>query len=171
MWGSRAILLGSNDSGGIEWGTFSSLFHSLQELVSENSDPIWVVINSPGGDYDQAVAIYDLLRFAPVQVNTIGIGECMSAGSLVLQAGCQRYLTPNCTLLAHDGQIGMSCQAKSIWGYCEFYADQQKGMLDIYAEKWKGSREDLINFLGKDVPINAEAAITLGLADSIWSGM
>ena len=42
-------------------------------LDSESSDPIYVYINSPGGDVDSGFAIYDMIRFVKSPVTVVGI--------------------------------------------------------------------------------------------------
>ena len=72
----------------------------------EDAKPIKIYINSDGGSVSAVFAIIDLLLMSHTPVITIGLGKCYSSGGLLLMAGHERLLLPNCTVLIHDGQSG-----------------------------------------------------------------
>lgn len=76
------------------------------EIMPEDTKPIRVYINSDGGAVSAVFAIIDLLLMSRTRVITIGLGKCYSSGGLLLMAGHERLLLPNCTILIHDGQSG-----------------------------------------------------------------
>jgi len=64
-------------------------------------DPITLFINSGGGDVDEALAIYDVMRSIDCPVHTIGTGIVASAAGLLLAAGDTRVAMPSCWFMAH----------------------------------------------------------------------
>ena len=76
------------------------------DIKPEDTKPIRVYINSDGGSVSAVFAIIDLLLMSRTRVVTIGLGKCYSSGGLLLMAGQERLLLPNCTVLIHDGQSG-----------------------------------------------------------------
>lgn len=67
-------------------------------VMNEQSktDPIYVYINSPGGDADSGFGIYDMLRFIDAPVITVVCGLCASAAVTIFLAADKgkNYLPP-----------------------------------------------------------------------------
>lgn len=60
----------------------------LLHLSSENdSKPINMYINSPGGSVVAGMAIFDTMMNVKAPINTIGMGMCASMGAFLLSAG------------------------------------------------------------------------------------
>jgi len=71
--------------------------------TNEVVDKIVVCITTPGGEVYEAMAVYDYLRLlsAKYEINTVALGICASAGTIILQAGDVRYATNNTYLMTH----------------------------------------------------------------------
>jgi ATP-dependent Clp protease protease subunit len=64
--------------------------------------PIDLYISTQGGWFDSAFAIIDTMEMIPAPVNTIAVGGCYSAGTLVLMSGTgTRSATPNALISLH----------------------------------------------------------------------
>lgn len=90
-----------------------------QLLFLESQDPdkdINFYINSPGGSVTAALAIYDAMQIIRPQVRTYCIGQCASAGALLLAAGAKgkRYALPNSRVMIHQPSGGAGGQATDI---------------------------------------------------------
>jgi ATP-dependent Clp protease protease subunit len=88
-------------------------------LFLESQDPdkdINFYINSPGGSVTAALAIYDAMQVIRPQVRTYCIGQCASAGALLLAAGAKgkRYALPNSRVMIHQPSGGAGGQATDI---------------------------------------------------------
>jgi len=66
---------------------------------------IEIMINSGGGDVYGAGSIYDSIRSCNNKTITIGTGAVASAAGLLLVCGDERYATPNCFFMAHEGTL------------------------------------------------------------------
>ena len=74
-------------------------------LESENPDKdISIYINSPGGDINALLAIYDTMQYIRPQVSTICLGQAASAAAVLLAAGTpgKRLALPNSRILIHQ---------------------------------------------------------------------
>jgi ATP-dependent Clp protease protease subunit len=75
----------------------------LNELISIDQEaPIFILINTPGGDAVGAWAVHDYIKACPVPVCAIVAGGCMSAGLIVLSACDYRISTPNSLFFYHQ---------------------------------------------------------------------
>ncbi len=108
--------------GEINKDSADKLIKDLVVLESESSDPVRIFINSPGGDVDAGLAIYDMVRFVSCPVTMIGMGLVASAAALVLLAvpAERRVGLPNSSYLIHQPLSEMRGNATEI----EIHAQQ-----------------------------------------------
>jgi ATP-dependent Clp protease protease subunit len=74
-------------------------------LESENPDKdISIYINSPGGDINALMAIYDTMQYVRPEITTICLGQAASAAAVLLAAGTpgKRLALPNSRVLIHQ---------------------------------------------------------------------
>ncbi len=86
-------------------------------LASEDdSKPIRMYINSPGGQVYAGMAIYDTMQQVECPVSTVAVGFTASFGTILLTAGTKgmRYALPNATIHLHQPLGGARGQASDI---------------------------------------------------------
>ncbi len=74
-------------------------------LESENPDKdISIYVNSPGGDINALLAIYDTMQYIRPEISTICLGQAASAAAVLLAAGTpgKRLALPNSRILIHQ---------------------------------------------------------------------
>ncbi|MGH7866468.1 MAG: ATP-dependent Clp endopeptidase proteolytic subunit ClpP [Candidatus Dormibacteraceae bacterium] len=90
-----------------------------QLLFLQSEDPekeVSIYINSPGGDVNAGLAIYDTMEYISPQVSTLCIGMAYSMGAVLLAGGAasHRYALPHANILIHQPWGGMQGQASDI---------------------------------------------------------
>jgi len=90
-----------------------------QLLFLDSEDPgkdIMLYINSPGGEVDAGLAIYDTMQWLHCDVATICMGLAASMGSFLLAAGAKgkRYALPHSRVMIHQPLAGFRGQATDI---------------------------------------------------------
>jgi len=140
-------------------------------LENENDDPIYVFIDSPGGDVNAGYAIFDMIRFVKNEVYMIGMGLVASAAALILLAGDKdhRLGLPNSSYLIHQPLSKMSGVATDI----EIHAKQlEETRIHINKEISKGtgkSLEQVEKDTDRDNWMNVDSAKQYGLISRIIS--
>jgi ATP-dependent Clp protease protease subunit len=89
----------------------------LLVLDTQNqTKPIRVVINSPGGSVDAGYAIYDVMRYVKAPVYSICAGLAASAATVILLGAKKehRYSLPNTRFLIHQPSTGLQGQASDV---------------------------------------------------------
>ena len=68
---------------------------------AEKTDDIKIYINTYGGSADEMFAIYDVMNWCKelCDIQTIGLGKVMSAGTLILAAGTKGNKWRDCKIL------------------------------------------------------------------------
>jgi len=90
-----------------------------QLLYLSQEDPdreIQMYINSPGGQIDAGLAIYDTMHLIQPQVATTCIGMAASMGAVLLGGGAKgkRAALPNARILIHQASAGVQGTAADI---------------------------------------------------------
>ena len=143
-----------------------------QLLVLEADDakkPIYMYIDSPGGDVDAGFAIFDMIRFVSCPVILIGMGLIASAAALILLAVDKknRVALPNSRYLIHQPSSGMRGVATDI----EIHAkemEKTKAILNkIIAEQTGKSVDQVTSDTERDYWLGASEAVEYGLVSRI----
>ncbi|MDA0216349.1 MAG: ATP-dependent Clp protease proteolytic subunit [Cyanobacteria bacterium] len=76
----------------------------------DNSKPIYLYINSPGGSVTAGLAIYDTMQYVKSDVVTICVGLAASMGAFLLAAGTKgkRLALPHSRIMIHQPLGGTS---------------------------------------------------------------
>lgn len=148
---------------------------SIHFLDSTDGD-IHVYFNTPGGEWDDGMAIYSSILHCKNKVIGTVMGACSSMGSVILQACDIRKIYENSSMLLHPGKAAHS----SVVGDFIARADFEKKILDImhriYYDRMKetiADPEDLpsykkfVSLISSDKYIFHDEAHELGLVDEI----
>jgi len=79
--------------------------------VEDKTRPIWIIIDSPGGELTSGLAIYDTIRILVKSgrtVNILAMGDVSSMAGCIMQAGSRRYALPSTQFGVHQARIGPS---------------------------------------------------------------
>ncbi|MFM7857865.1 MAG: ClpP family protease, partial [Flammeovirgaceae bacterium] len=123
-------------SGEVTPALANCIISQLLELTSDNEEePIYIYINTEGGDIISGLAIYDMMRITPCPVITVVIGACHSAGLFILQGGDRRGATPHASFFYHEPVA--------------FYSANTEHATIAHAEQYKQLRERIDDILKK----------------------
>lgn len=137
-------------------------------LRSVAGKPITVEMNSPGGNYFEGVAIYNLLRRHDAEVRVEVLGIAASAASVIAMAGDEIAIAHNAEIMIHEAR-GLFFGTKSEMAEAiEVLSHIDNAMVGTYAERsGKPADEFSAMIAGKDKYFRGQEAIDAGLADSI----
>ncbi len=86
----------------------------LLYLESENPDKdIHLYVNSPGGEVNAGLAIYDTMQFIRPDVSTVCTGQAASMGAVILAGGTSetRFALPHSRIMIHQPWARFHVQA------------------------------------------------------------
>jgi ATP-dependent Clp protease protease subunit len=144
---------------------------SLIWSMTKGARPIFIFLSTPGGDVDAALALYDTIKGlvnSGVEIYTVAVGECFSAGTIVLQAGLKRFITPNTYLMIHEissWNLGKVSEQLETAHYLKEYQDR---VFKILAERSKlGFRAIKRRCLRRNWWLPPEETLRYGFADGL----
>ena len=140
-------------------------------LEADSDKPIYVYIDSPGGDVDAGFAIFDTIRFINAPVYTIGMGLVASAGALILLAAPKerRLGFPNSHYLILQPSSGMKGVATDIEIHAAEIAKTKEKINKIIAEETGTSLDKVSKDTDRDYWLNAEESVSYGLISRVIS--
>lgn len=143
-----------------------------QLLILEADDdvkPIYMYIDSPGGDVDAGFAIFDMIRFVKCPVILIGMGLIASAGALILLAAKKenRLALPNSRYLIHQPSSGMKGVATDIEIHAKEMGKTKAIINEIIAEQTGKSVEQVTKDTERDYWLDAKESVEYGLVSKI----
>ena len=112
LFRSRTVLV----FGEIDTALAQRVTAQILALAASGSEPIRIVINSPGGHVESGDTLHDVIRFVDVPVQIVGTGWVASAGALIYVAAPreQRFALPNTRFLLHQPMGGVGGPASDV---------------------------------------------------------
>jgi ATP-dependent Clp protease protease subunit len=162
---TRQILL----SGEINKDLAEKFNKQLLLLEADNNDPVYVYIDSPGGDVSAGFAIYDMIRFVSCPVVLVGNGLIASAAALILLAVPKerRVGFPNSEYLIHQPLSQMEGTASDILIHAENLTKTKAKINKIISEASGKDLDKVKKDTERDCWLNAEEAKEYGLISKI----
>ncbi len=160
------------DSDAVNCRTVSQFIKNLHILSVDSNECISVLLNSPGGSWEDGIACYDLMRKIKSDIAIIGLGKLYSMGSVLFQAGDKRFIYPNTTMMIHDGTDGYIGDPKSFESWAKNSKHTREVMYKIYYSRMKKklpkiTLKDIEEMCSHDKIFTAKEAVKFGLADKI----
>lgn len=163
---TRQILL----SGEINKDLAEKIVRQLLVLEADNDkDPIYMYIDSPGGDVDAGFAIFDMIRFVSAPVYIIGMGLIASAGALILLAAPKerRLGLPNSRYLIHQPSSGMKGVATDIQIHAKEMEKTRAIINQVISKQTGKSLEQVTKDTDRDYWLDSSEAVEYGLISTV----
>ncbi|AWL04235.1 head maturation protease, ClpP-related [Massilia oculi] len=133
-------------------------------LRSIGNKDVEVNLNSPGGDFFEGVAIYNLLRghSAKVTVNVMGIAA--SAASVIAMAGDEVKMGDGSHLMIHNASVVAAGNRHDMLEAAAYLEPFDNAMRDMYAARTGIKPAEIEAMMDKETFIGADDAIAKGFA-------
>ena len=139
----------------------------------EDLEDIKFYISTYGGSADDMMAIYDMMRLTKLNrdIETIGMGKIMSAGTLILASGTQgkRKIIRNCRVMLHAVSAGSMGTIHNLQNEMEEVQNIQDAYIRTLCAETLLTKRQLKKMLDQKVNVylTAEEAVEYGLADEV----
>ena len=162
---TRTIILAGEINKDIAEKTIKQLL-VLEDL---STDPVRILIDSPGGDADAGYAIFDMIRFINAPVWTIGMGLVASAAAIIQLASPRerRIGLPNSHYLIHQPLSGIRGVATDIEIHARELEKLRSKINVLISEETGNPQEQVEKDTDRDYWMNAEEAVKYSLISRI----
>jgi len=186
---TREVFLNSHiadceEEAGVDWRMATKFNKNIRLLTSGTraEQPILIHMHTVGGNWEDGLAIYDIIKSCTsTHITIIAYAHARSMSSLIFQAADTRIFMPNAIWLMHMGDMGFEGQAQSFEAEAEWAKKDHDRMLDIYTESAYGSIayegksiKQVKNFIDRGLRLkqewymSARDAIEHGYADAVF---
>lgn len=152
--------------------TCHKLLKELMTLEKLDSDKeVTIYINSPGGDVDSGLAVFDYMQLMKSPIKTVCIGTAASMGAMLFLAGDTREMLAHSRIMIHDPAYGGGNMAGKKPHELQYMVDKlkqtQEVLAGIIAEKTGRPIKEVYKKTKQDSYFNAKEAIEYGLATGV----
>lgn len=141
----------------------------ILELNLESNEPITVLINSPGGEINSGLLMYDAIVGSKAPVRMICRGKAYSMGAVLLACAGKRYMLSNSELMLHQPMLGgrVSGNASSIKSISDSMLETKKKINSLLAKHTGKTEEEIDKATDFDHYFSPDEAIAFNLCDEI----
>jgi ATP-dependent Clp protease protease subunit len=147
---------------------FLSVFMYLEEVSQE---PVTIYIDSPGGEVNAGLMIYDLIQGSNIAINIVCVGKAASMAAILLAGGQKgrRFIMEHSKVMIHEPLIanGVGGSATSIKNISESILETRQTCNGILAKHTGKTIEEINESTSFDNYMNAKEAIDFGICDRI----
>jgi ATP-dependent Clp protease protease subunit len=163
---NRIIMLGTPINDQISNLIVAQLLYLDNE---DNTRPITMYINSPGGMVYSGMAIYDTMQQVQSPVATYAVGFTASFGTVLLTAGTKgmRYALPNATIHMHQPLGGAQGQASDIAIQAKEILRLRSDLNRILSYHTGQPVDKIAKDTDRDIYMSAREAMEYGLVDEV----
>jgi ATP-dependent Clp protease protease subunit len=126
-----------------------------------------VHVNSPGGDYFEGLAIYNLLREHPARVTVRVLGLAASAASVIAMAGDEVEIARAGFLMIHNTWVVAVGDRHGLREAADWLAPFDATAADIYAARSGLETAEIAKMMDRETWIGGTDAVARGFADAL----
>ncbi len=149
----------------------------LSELLylEESDEPVTIYIDSPGGEVNAGLMIYDAIQGCNLTINIVCTGMAASMAAIIFAGGQKgrRYILPHSMVMIHEPLIsnGVGGSATSIKNISDSILETRSILNGILSKHTGKSAKEIDKATSYDNTMNAEEAIKFGLCDHITNSI
>lgn len=153
---------------GADWfgdGVTAKRISAALRAIGKND--VVVNVNSPGGDYFEGLAIYNMLREHPAKVTVKVLGIAASAASVIAMAGDEIQIARAGFLMIHNTWVVAGGDRHALRDVADWLEPFDQAAVDIYAARTGMDDADLAKMLDRETWIGGSDAVDKGFADGL----
>lgn len=135
--------------------------------AADGTDPILMVIDSPGGDIAAGNTIIDAMQLCAHPVDTLDIGEAQSMAAFIFEFGHHRTIRPRAFLMFHRASLGAEGSPEQVRSRLDFWDKYIPAYEHYVADKAGISFQEYRDLTSRIWYLTADEAIKQHLADEI----
>jgi len=165
LYASRTVLI----FGEVNTALAESVSAQVLALAAESSEPIRVLLHSPGGHVEAGDTIHDVLRFAGPIVTIVASGWVASAGALIYAAVPHPYrlALPNTRFMLHQPLGGVGGAASDVEIEARQILLMRERLNRIFADATGQPYEKLLQDTDRNHWMSADEAKAYGLVSRV----
>lgn len=147
-------------------------YHAMNEysMFGDDKIPIYIHINSDGGDADAALGVVDTMNSLMnkgATIVTIVEGSASSAATIISVCGSERRIRPNAYMRIHQFSTAIVGKKSDLDDEHNNLSKFEAIMLRIYKKHTNMTKSQLKKILGREIDLLPKMCIEKGLVDKV----
>jgi len=142
----------------------------LEISAQDESKPIVLYINSPGGEANAMFTMLSIMDSVPNTFVTVAVGQAASAGAMLLAHGDIRFVAPYARVMIHEASGGMVGHVEDLQSSMQDFNALNIMAVETLAKNMGKTLRELKAIFkerGRDIHLSPEEAVKLGVADHV----
>ena len=169
MFSRRTVFI----EGSIEHETANDFMKEIMLLTAEDHDsPIHILINSPGGEINSGMLVYDVIQSSVAPLVLYCTGRAYSMAALLFASGnAGRYMLPHSEIMIHEPLLGNNVTGNSstIKSISDSMWNIRKQMNELFAMHTGRTVSEIEEATGYDHYFDSSESVDFGLCDGVVS--
>jgi len=157
--------------GKINHDSIETLLGACTELCNKNVKKVWLLLSSPGGSVDNAIAAYNVLRGMPFELTTQNIGTVESMANVLFLAGDRRYACPTSSFMFHGVGFNVSAHMRFEMKHLRERIDSvdadQRKIASVLADRTSIPPAEIERLFVEAVTRDSQYALDYGIVEEI----
>lgn len=138
--------------------------------LESREKPIRIYVNSPGGEINAGLLMYDVIQDSQAPIRMFCLGRAYSMAALLFSCGKHgRYMLPHSELMLHEPLVGnpVTGSSSSIRSVAESLMESQRKISSLLSAHTGRSLEEVEKATAYDHYFSPEESVEFGLCDGI----
>jgi ATP-dependent protease ClpP protease subunit len=153
---------------GENWdGTGITAKSVASQLAAIGQKPVTVLINCPGGNFFEGLAIYNLLRAHPFEVTVQVVGIAASAASIIAMAGDSIEIARAGLIMIHNVQWVAIGDRHAMQDAHDTMVTFDEALTGLYVDRTEQPADELAKMMDATTFLSSAKALEMGFADEL----
>lgn len=135
-------------------------------ILRNINGPVTVNINSPGGNFWEALAIYNTFRDYPHKVSVNIVGMAASAAAIIAVAGDEIRIAQSAFLMIHNTQLAVAGDRHEHRDAADIMENFDEALVGIFAAHTGMREKKIAEMLDNETWISGKDAVSMKFADA-----
>lgn len=143
-----------------------------KDIIPNKRKPIWLYINSNGGDVISGFNLIDTILASTTPVYGVAFGCAASMAGYILMACHKRFCFKNTVILIHDGEASASSSGSKMKDIMKFYESLDARIKDFVLKQTDITEEFYETIKEKEYYMyGSDEGISLGIVDEVIASL
>lgn len=162
---SRVIYLDEE----VTFASSNRVSNQIKEMASKSSEPIYLLIDSPGGSVLDGTLIINEIEASSAPVYTVCTQLCASMAAMIHSYGAKRYAVDRAMLMFHPASGGSEGQVPNMLSQLTTLTRYTDKLVANVVARSRVSKEEYNTLVAYEMWVDSEDSYTKGLVDGIVS--
>lgn len=150
-----------------QFDTVQRAIGQMKQLEAESSDPIWLLIDSPGGSVMDGALLISQMEASKAPVFTVCTRLCASMAAMTHSYGAKRYALDRAVLMYHPASASAGGQVKNMMSQMATMNRYIEKMVSNVVKRSHITQEEYDRLVPHELWVDAEDSLQKGLIEGI----